>query len=189
MNEKTKEIYNKLKKDSGKLPVIFLVLNIISFLSLILAAMTDVAFFKLFGMLFPGFLLIGGLYLFFRTIKNSKLKHSLKTLEATGNIKYISEILNKEYKTDGKICFSKNLLYIEYENVIAYKDILNIKPNNGNYIFTTIDGKNHEIYIEESTLSEFLNRQGHITYKAPRKEYKHKIEAFKASHRQNQIYP
>lgn len=188
MSTNTIDVYKKLRKDPGKVPAVLISLNVLSFISLILAATTSIELFKMLGSLFPFFLIVGIVYLVSKAVSSGGLKHTIRTLEATGSIKYIDEIFNNEYKTNGNVCFSKHLLYIPYHNVIAYKDIVNIStecttfPLSGTseFVLHTIDGRNHKIMLSTDIMKEFLNHQRHILFNANSNEYKHKIEEFQA---------
>lgn len=95
----------------------------------------------------------------------SSLRKSVKTLSRTNKLVYADEIISGDYNTDGKMCFSKHLLYDRKRNiVVAYDDIVWIyKGYRDAYteevMFCTIDGKKHGSAIDDFTLKEFLKRR------------------------------
>jgi len=139
------------------------------------------------GVMIPG--LVGGsMMVFFMACRGiirmgsaNGLKKSLRTLEATCALQYIDEIIQKEYNSDGKICFSKHYMYVIGKGIFAYEDMLNVdrpKPNNEFYI-DTVDGKRHRVIMKVAVMKEFLERQNKITYNGDYNEIKEKVRIFK----------
>lgn len=100
--------------------------------------------------------------------KMSSVKKSVKTLAATGKLDFANEIISGDYNTDGKMGFSKHLLYDKKTKIlVAYDDILWIyKKARDRYttevLFCTVDGRKHRSRIEDITLNEFLRRRSGI---------------------------
>ncbi len=123
-------------------------------------------------------------------VKMSPVKKSVKTLVATGKIEFSNEIISGDYNTDGKMGFSKHLLYDKKTKiVVAYDDILWVyKKARDRYttdvLFCTVDGRKHRSRIEDITLNEFLRRrnsmllgftpQNNAIYNMKVKEFKEK---------------
>lgn len=108
-----------------------------------------------------------GLAFFIITIiycsKRHQIKKCLKTLATTGNLKYIAEIIQGEYNSNGKQGFSAHLMYDKKTDVIvAYDDMVwiykKIKDGKPYFMFCTPDGKKYLSLIDELSLAEFLKR-------------------------------
>lgn len=70
-----------------------------------------------------GMFFLGCIFIYYS--KMHPLNKSAKTLNNTGKITYLDEIVNKNYNTDGKICISEHLLYDKKTNIIvAFDDIV-----------------------------------------------------------------
>ena len=185
MSEKTKQILSELQKDKKSSSKTTMVLWIITGALLAMGIIGAVAESQ--GIMTTG-LVCGSMMVFFMAMRGlirmgnaTGLKKSLKTLEATGALQYIDEILQKEYKSDGKICFSKHYMYVIGKGIFAYEDMLNVdrpKPNNEFYI-DTIDGKRHRVIMKVSVMKEFLERQNRITYEGDHKEIREKVRSYK----------
>lgn len=124
-------------------------------------------------------------------VKMSPIKKSVKTLIATNKLEYANEIISGDYNSDGKMGFSKHLLYDKKTNIIvSYDDICWIyKKDRDRYtteiLFCTIDGRKHRSRIDDLTLTEFLKRrngiilgftpQNKVVYDVKVKEFKNMI--------------
>ena len=105
-------------------------------------------------------------------------------MEATGSIRYVDEIVKKQYKSTGKEYLSKHLYYIPGVFVMAYQDMLDIRRVNNEYYFVTVDGRQHRVNAtkaKKETIKMIINSFP-ITSGAPYREYKDKIEQFKKEH-------
>ena len=95
-------------------------------------------------------------------------KMSVSTLVRTNKLDLTNEIINGDYNTDGKMCFSKHLMYDKKTHVIiAYDDILWVYKRSIYYfiedtMFCTVDGRAFRSKIDNKTLTEFLDRRGDI---------------------------
>lgn len=112
-----------------------------------------------------GMFFLGCIFIYYS--KMHPLNKSAKTLNNTGKITYLDEIVNKNYNTDGKICISEHLLYDKKTNIIvAFDDIVWIYKKKDRatteIIFCTVDGKKHKSQINDATLNGFLNRRSGI---------------------------
>lgn len=121
--------------------------------------------------------------------KMNAIKKSVKTLDRTNKLDFSNEIVIGDYNTDGKMGFSKHLLYDRKTNaIVAYDDIIWIyKKAKNRYttetLFCTIDGKKHSSIIDDPTLNEFLKRRSGIMvgYTPQNKTiYKMKVNEFKS---------
>lgn len=122
------------------------------------------------------------------SVKVLWIKTSLKTLKRTGKLGFIDEIISGDYNTNGKICFSKHLLYDKKAHIIvAYDDIVWVFKRKVNLvvmdvIFRTIDGKEFRSKIDDETLLGFLDRRSGILvgYRSENeKEYRRRVKEFK----------
>ncbi len=105
-------------------------------------------------------------------VRKNPLKASVKTLERTGKLGLVSEITSGDYNSDGKVAFSKNLLYVPKKNiVIAYDDIVWVYGKRNSvygltisslYVFCLIDGSYFEINVSDETVKDFLYRRPNI---------------------------
>lgn len=192
MNKSKKEVLYQLAGEKYKTLFVFIwitlalyigtptlmgILNMEDYISLFMpiCALSGMAFFVI---------------LFVYIAKMSPVKKSVKTLVATGKIEFSNEIISGDYNTDGKMGFSKHLLYDKKTKiVVAYDDILWIykKPRDRyttEVLFCTVDGRKHRSRIEDITLNEFLRRrngmllgftpQNNTIYKMKVKEFKEK---------------
>ena len=185
MSEKLKEIFIELQKDKKDTKKTTFVLLGISAVCLIVCIVGYII--RNQGMTVAGMVLFSLILAFtgFRSLihatSSSGLKKSLKTLEATDALKYIDEILKKEYKSEGRICFSEHYLYVIGRGIFAFEDMLNVdrpKPNNEFYI-NTIDGKRHRVIMKVAVMKDFLERQNKITFDGDYKDIKEKVRIFK----------
>lgn len=185
MSEETKKILRELKNDKKNTAKTTMVLWIIT--GVLMAVGIIGAIVKSQGVMIPG-LVCGSMMVFFMALRGlfrmgnaNGLRKSLRTLETTGALKYIDEILQKEYNSDGKICFSKHYMYVIGKGIFAYEDMLNVdrpKPNNEFYI-DTVDGKRHRVIMKVAVMKEFLERQNRITYDGDNSEIREKVRIFK----------
>lgn len=188
MKQETMYVLEQLKKEGGQNKKINLILAVIAAASWIVGMVglaPNLQPLMVVGVLVSSILFI---VLFFRGLgalgRKICLKKSLQTLEATGSIQYVDEILKKQYKSTGKEYLSKHLYYIPGVFVMAYKDILDIRRVNNEYYFVTIDGRQHRVgatKAKKETITMLINSFP-ITSGAPYREYKDKIEQFKKEH-------
>lgn len=162
MNEQTKIIYKKLKamkSGSKKTTNILLIISAVALIITIIAASAKINSVMMAGILVFSFSIF---IILIRLAANGdasiSLKKSLKTLEKTGNIKYIDEIIDNNFTTVDKTCFSQHLFYVKGKVVIAYEDITNVSRINNNYYIDTVDNARHRTYFSKAVLTELKNR-------------------------------
>ena len=180
-------IYDKIKnenKKSNKTGMIFLTIIVVSFVLTIIGAVVKANAVMMMGILISSITAFAALIsLAASADASANLKGSLNTLEQTGCMKYLNEILNKEYAQSNNICLSKHLLYIKMPMscIIAYEDIVTVTyiVNKRYFNVTTVDGKSHRVKMSQTEMKAFLGRHKHILRQASYSELKPIFDAFK----------
>lgn len=108
---------------------------------------------------------------------HSGIIQSFETLERTGNIQYVDQILNRQYKVVDKAYFAQDIFYIPWRMIIAYKDVKDISPLSGinEYEIEIVDGTKYRICMLKITLEELLS---HIEIPEDPRKTKKKINKF-----------
>lgn len=164
MNEQTQKIYEALKgekKDTKTRNITYGIIILVSFIMSVVGATAGNEALMMMGMLVFSFsVVIFLIILGLDATSSNLLKKSMMTLENTGSIQFIDEILNKQYKSYGKTFFSQNMFYIPGKMVVAYRDIKEIFPTGkiSEYVIRTVDEKNYRTVLSKDVLEEFSRK-------------------------------
>ena len=179
-----KNILNKLTNGrySRAVTILWVLIALRSIMTAIeLFTLGDIAvYFVQDGILTWGLIIYGGYYY----CKFHFLKKSIKYLYRDGHIKYIDEILDKKYESNGNIAFSDHLFYdIKRSFIVAYSSILWIYPNRIAYIIRTVHGGKFNSSIDRVNLKQLTKNtvmlqdfsiDKLISYKAAVRNFKRK---------------
>ena len=190
MSEQIKQLYALIKKDRKNNSIVKIAFVFIAVVFITIGAigfangddgmmMVFVGVAILVGLMFS--LLIGISYSVY-------LKKSLETLERTGAIKYIDEVLKREYVMVGKTAFSEHLLYVPGVCVIAFEDVVNLfRDNLYEFIIETIDGKIHRVPTSKEAMLTLKMKDDRILIKGKGNvdECNARIERFRTTGRKD----
>ncbi len=192
MNKYAKKVVSQIAGEKYKILFVFIWITLVLYIGMpmVMAALHMDDYFSYFmpvsGLSGAAFLVIFIVYI----TKMSPVIKSVKTLSTTGKLDFADEIISGDYNSDGKIGFSKHLLYDKKTHVmVAYDDILWIYKKARDWytmevLFCTVDGRKHRSKIEDLTLNEFLKRRNGILIGFTSKNktiYDIKVKEFKKS--------